>query len=66
MDEIDIWRSADILIKQYGDEARQIAAKRAHALATQRDGEGFAAWVQVVAAILELERKGPRAGEAVN
>lgn len=67
MYDIDIWHSANILMKQHGpDEAPKIAAKRADAFRVQGDLEGFAVWVQIVLAIMTLERRGMRENEAVN
>lgn len=58
MDDIDILRSARILVKQYGaDEAPKIAAKRAHALQQQGDAEGFSVWVQIIMATISFAEK---------
>jgi len=66
MDPLDIWRTAHVLIKEYGEEASLIAAKRADALLAQGETEGFAVWTRVVAAIADLERNEPREGESLN
>jgi hypothetical protein len=66
MDEIDIWRVADLLVKEYGNEAVLLASKRADAMLAQGDTDGFTAWLKVVKAIETLQRKGPGDGEAVN
>jgi hypothetical protein len=66
MDEIDIWRMADLLVKDYGDEAVFLASRRADALLDQGDTDGFTAWLKVVKAIETLQRKGPPDGEALN
>ena len=65
MDEIDIWRVADLLMKEYGDEAGFLASRRADAMLDQGDTDGFTAWLKVVKAIETLQRKGPGEGEAV-
>lgn len=65
MEEIDIWRTAAIMMKQYPEDAAIIAAMRADAFLDQGDPEGFAVWKRVVAAINELERK-PCDGEPMN
>jgi hypothetical protein len=57
MDELDIWRSANILVKRYGVEAVFIAAKRADALLEQGDMEGCGVWIRVTRAITERERQ---------
>lgn len=59
MDEIDIWRVANLLIEEHGDEAVSLASKRADAMLAQSDTDGFTAWLQVVKAIETLQRKGP-------
>lgn len=57
MDEIDVWRTAAEMIRQFQDEAALTAALRADALLEQGDAEGFRIWVRVVGAINELERR---------
>jgi hypothetical protein len=42
MDDIDVWRAADILIREHGLEATKIAGKRAHVLMLEHDVDGFA------------------------
>ena len=57
MTDLDIWRSANILLKRYGGEAVFIAGKRVDALLDQGDTEGCSAWILIVKAITDLERK---------
>ena len=64
--EIDIWRSAKLLVDQHGDEAPIHAAMRTDELLDAGDLDGAAAWRQIIRAIEELQRKEPREGEAVN
>ena len=66
MTELDIWRSANILLKQYAAEAVFIATKRADALLDQGDVQGCSAWVRIAKAITELERKRPAPSERVH
>ena len=66
MDNLDIWRAANILVKRYRGEAVFIAAKRADALLDLGDPEGCSAWIRIARAITELERQKPRSGERVN
>ena len=47
----DIWRTADVLIKSYGDEAELIAANRADAMLDQGDLEGQIVWKRILAAV---------------
>lgn len=49
--DLDIYRSANELIHQYGDEAAIHAAMRADTLAEEGDLDGYAVWTRIVAAI---------------
>jgi hypothetical protein len=66
MDEIDIWRVADLLMTEYGAEAVSLATKRADAMMMQGDPDGYTTWLKVVKAIETLQRKRPGKGETVN
>jgi hypothetical protein len=57
--QLDTYRTANVLLKQYGDEALSIATKRANALADQDDIEGAAVWLGVIRAIKELKSTTP-------
>lgn len=47
MDEIDTWRSANLLVKRYHGEAIFVAARRADSLLEQGDHEGCSAWIRI-------------------
>lgn len=64
MDDIDIWRAAQQMRKQFGIDAAIQAALRADKLLDQGDTDGHGVWNRVVAAINELDRSTPRVGEA--
>ena len=66
MEEIDIWRTARVLMTQHGAAAGFAAAERAGDPLAKNDYEGLAVWRRVCRAIEELERQKPREGEAVN
>jgi len=66
LEEIDIWRTARVLMDVHGEAAGFAAARRADALIAKNDPEGVAVWMRVVRAIVELERQKPRKGEALN
>lgn len=66
MDERDVWRAADQMIKLHGADAAVKAAQRADAMLELGDVEGFQAWKRIVSAINRLEGDRPQAGEAVN
>ncbi len=52
--DLDIYRSANELIKQYGDAADIEAAMRADEYLAAGDVEGEAVWLRIVKAIEEL------------
>ena len=52
--DLDIYRSANELIKQFSDAADIEAAMRADELAEDGDMEGRAVWLRIVKAIEEL------------
>lgn len=61
MTEMDIGRSANMLLKCYGDETVSIASKRADALLDQGDVQGCSTWVRIAKAIDEgTQAAGPR------
>lgn len=62
MEEIDIWRSARIYIKRYGNEAALFAAMRADALLEEGDPDGCRTWQRIQLAIISLQRD-PYPGE---
>jgi hypothetical protein len=66
MGEIDIWRTAHVLIKQHGEDAAFIAAQRADALLEAGDDVGCFVFVKIGRAIEALKRDKPLEGEAVN
>ena len=51
---IDIWRSAKLLVDQYGADAPIRAAQCADELLAAGDIEGRAAWLRILAAVKEL------------
>ncbi len=52
--DLDIYRSANVLIKQHGDEAPIHAAMRADELLEAGDMDGKAVWVRIMKAVEEL------------
>ena len=61
--DLDVYRSANELIKQHGDAADIEAAMRADELAADGDMDGEAVWLRIVKAIGELLSK-ERPGDA--
>ncbi len=64
--DLNIYRTASVLIREYGDEADLVAAQRAGGFLEAVDVAGSAVWKRVLAAIKEIQRQEPREGEAVN
>ena len=59
VDEIDIYRAANLLIKQHGDEAAIFAARQADACLEKGDLDGKVVWLAVIKAIEELQNASP-------
>ncbi len=55
VDEIDIYRSANLLIKQHGEEAAIFAAMQADACLEKGELDGKVVWLAVIRAIEELK-----------
>ncbi len=64
--DLDIYRSAHELIKQYGNAADIEAAMRADECLAAGDMEGEAVWLRIVKAIAELLSKERPEGEKVH
>jgi hypothetical protein len=60
---VDIWRAANVLVKQHGDDAAIIAAQQADALLAKGDVEGQRVFKEIAKAINELQRPVPKEGE---
>ena len=64
--DLDIYRSANLLVKQHGEDAPIEAAMRADAMLEAGGLDGLAVWKRILRAIEELQRTGPKSGEAVH
>jgi len=64
--DLDIYRTASVLIREHGDEADLVAAQRADKFLEDGDMDGSTVWRRVLKAIKEIRREEPRKGEAVN
>jgi hypothetical protein len=62
---IDIYRTANFMLKEYGEDAPVQAAMRADVMLKQGDMEGYAVWKKIVTAVEELATKTPE-GETVH
>ena len=66
MERIDIYRSANLLIKKHGDDAVIEAAMRADSMLDKGDLDGARVWKAIVKAIEELQRGERKEGERIN
>lgn len=61
--ELDLYRAASVLLKEYGTEAEAIAARRVRALTELGEVEGAATFLRIIELIGELRRTEPKADE---
>ena len=64
--DLDIYRSANLLVKQHGEDAPIEAAMRADAMLEAGDLDGCAVWKRVLRAVGELQRVGPASEETTH
>jgi hypothetical protein len=64
--DLDIWRSALIMVKRYGDDAMLEAAARADQLQEEGDWQGALTWHHILDAIERLQAKVPAEGETTH
>ena len=64
--DIDIYRSAKLLVDQYGDGASLQAAKRADEMLDKGELDGQGTWLRIYAAMTEMLRGERGGGEAVH
>jgi triphosphoribosyl-dephospho-CoA synthetase len=64
--EIDIWRSANLMVREHGEDAALEAAQRADTMLERGDMDGCAVWKRILKAIEELQREVPKSGERPN
>ncbi len=64
--DLDIFRTATVLIREHGKDADLEAAQRADAMLEKGSVDGQRVWKRVLAAVKEIQREAPREGEAVN
>ncbi len=61
--DLDIYRSANLLVTQHGEDAPVHAAMRADAMLEAGDLDSYAVWRQIVAVVNEIQREEPLAEE---
>ncbi len=64
--DLDIYRSANLLVKHHGDDAPIHAAMRADAMLAAGDLDGYAMWKRILRAVEEIQGTAPKSGEAVH
>ena len=64
--DLDIYRSANVLVKHHGQDALIHAAMCADAMLDKGDLDGYAAWKRILRAVEELQGTEPKSGEAVH
>ena len=64
--DLDIYRSANVLVKRYGEDAPIHAAMRADSMLDKGDLNDAAVWRRILKAVKELQGPAPKLGEAVH
>ena len=63
--DLDIYRSASLLVKRHGEDAPIHAAMRADAMLDTGDLDGLAVWKRILWVVEELQGMAPERGVAV-
>jgi hypothetical protein len=66
IDNLDIYRAANLLVERHGPDVAIGAARRADELLAGGNPEGYAIWKRILQAVNELARTKPTEGERVN
>ena len=64
--DLDIWRSANLLVQQHGDQADLEAAQRADDMLDRGDMNGRRVWLDILEKVKELQRVEPGTREPVH
>ena len=64
--DLDIYRSANLLVQQHGKDAPIHAAMKADAMLEAGDLGGYGVWKRILRAVEELQGTAPKSGEAVH
>ena len=64
--DLDIYRSANVLVKRHGQDAPIHAAMRVDAMLDKGDLDGYVAWRRVLRAVGELQGTEPGPGGQVH
>lgn len=63
--DIDIYRTANVLVKQHGEDAATHAAMSADAMLEKGDMDGYAIWKRILKAVKEFLSKERPGGAAL-
>ncbi len=63
---LDLYRTASVLIREHGEDAALGAVQRADAMLEKGSLDGQRVWKRVLAAVKEIQRQELREGESVN
>lgn len=55
--KLDIWRTANLLMEQYGADAERVAIRRVEEMNEQNDLGGQLRWLRIREAIVQLRAK---------
>jgi len=61
--DLDIYRTANVLIREHGEDADLVPAERADAMLEKGAIDGQRVWKRVLAAVKEIQREEPEDGE---
>ncbi len=64
--DLDIYRTAQLLVKGHDQDAPIHAAMRADAMLEKGDLEGYAVWRRILRAVEELQREIATAGDQIH
>jgi hypothetical protein len=53
--DLDIWRAANLLIREHRADAEIVAARRADEMLERGDRDGQLVWLRIMRAIVELQ-----------
>ena len=56
LNDLDVWRSAHVLVRAHGSDAVFVATRRADKMLDEGDVAGFSVWRRIGRAIVELTR----------
>ncbi len=64
--DLDIYRSANVLIREHGEDAALDATTRAIAMLDKGDLDRYAVWKRILRAVEEIQRTDPADDEPIH